>query len=125
MKDETRDQQMLEVNSRIESLTRKIELLVALERKVANILAEVLPARQARVADTVPGYDIVPIKSGRKTSWVWKHFVRGSRSPRAYKTRDECFKSAKHDALEQLAYGKPSRDIAAILSSIEKEPVHS
>jgi len=110
------------VNTKIESMHRKLEVLVALEKRLALALVEVLPTVQTRTDEQIPGYNIVPIKSGRKTKWVWKHFLRNSRALKPFDTREECLRSAKRDALEQLAYGKPSRDIATILNSIEREP---
>lgn len=110
-----------ELSTRIDRISDKLVLLEALERRVALALIDVLPTREARVVDTVPGYDITPIKQGRKTKWIWKHFVRSSRSTATFSTRQECIQAAKRNALEQLAYGKPSADIADILDSIKSD----
>lgn len=108
-----------EVNARIESLSRKIQVLEALERKMAAAVMELLAAKDT---EGVPGYDIQTISTSTGPRWVWKHFLRGARSKRSFETREACVGNAKQDKIEQLAF--PTKDLSTIITQSPKGKVH-
>jgi hypothetical protein len=104
-----------EVNARCESMSRKIQVLEALERKMAAAVMELLASKDT---EGVEGYDIQTIHTSTGPRWVWKHFLRGARSKKSYETREACVKNAKQDAIEQLAY--PAKDLSTMITQSPK-----
>lgn len=100
-----------EVYGRVESLTRKVQVLEALEKKMAVAVMELL---QRKDTEGVEGYDIQTIKTSTGPRWVWRHFLRGARSKKSFETRESCVQNAKQDALDQLAY--PTKDLSTVIS---------
>lgn len=108
-----------EVNARCESLARKVQVLEALEKKMAVAVMELLASKDS---EGVEGYDIQQIHTSTGERWVWKHFLRGARSKKSYESREACVKNAKQDQLDQLAF--PTRDLSTIITQSPKGKIH-
>lgn len=109
------DGKILEVNARLESFGRKLQVLEALEKKMAVAVMELLAQKDT---EGVEGYDIQTIHTSSGARWVWKHFLRGARSKKSFETREACVKSAKSDALDQLAF--PTKDLSTMITQSPK-----
>jgi hypothetical protein len=103
-----------ELESRLDIVERKIKVLEDLEKRLALAVIDVMPA----TVHNVSGYDIGTVRTAMGIRWVWKHFLRGTRSAATFETRDACVKSAQADSLKHLAF--PTNDIASIIHK-EKE----
>lgn len=104
-----------EVNARLESFGRKLQVLEALEKKMAVAVMELLASKDT---ESVEGYDIQTIHTSTGPRWVWKHFLRGARSKKSFETREACVKSAKQDSLDQLAF--PTKDLTTMITQTPK-----
>lgn len=90
---------------RLAILEKKVHVLEDLEKRLALAVLDVMPT----TVNNVSGYEISTILTARGTRYVWKHFLRGGRSPATFETREACVKSAQADALRHLAY--PTKDM--------------
>lgn len=99
-----------QVNKRIDNVVERLSILENLEKKLALAVVELLPAHKLEV----PGYEFTKTNGG----WVWKHFLRGSRSPTKYLSLVAATKAARLDSLEHLAY--PKVDLAAIIKEHQR-----
>lgn len=106
---------MAKVAERIEMLERKVRVLEDLEKRLALAVIDVLPSS----ARNVSGYEIAPVLTGQGMRYVWKHFLRGSRSVQTFETREACVKAAQSDALKHLAF--PTNDLSRILNKESRE----
>lgn len=81
----------------IENLLRKLALsMLELNRKVSDAPAPVYRT------DPLDEYDFVYLQSNGVGRWVWKHFMRGTRSAQTFASREEAVNDAHRDAALQL-----------------------
>jgi hypothetical protein len=109
----------MHLETRIENLAKKIQVLELLERKLAAAVMGAMPAKPA-APDHVPGYDVLPVRTDDGVRYCWRHFLRGARSPRLFKTHSAALGHAKRDAVRYLTQERPSQDLYAILENVRR-----
>lgn len=95
---------------RLDILEKKVKVLEDLEKRLALAVIDVMPVNVRNVS----GYDIGTVRTAMGMRWVWKHFLRGTRSAATFETREACVKSAQADSLKHLAF--PTNDIAQMVN---------
>lgn len=100
---------MTELETRLAIVEKKVKVLEDLEKRLALAVIDVMPVNVRNVS----GYDIGTVRTAMGMRWVWKHFLRATRSAATFETREACVKSAQADSLKHLAF--PMNDMATIV----------
>lgn len=96
---------MNRLEEQVKTLTKRVAVLEELEKRLALALVDVLPSN----VNNVSGYEIAGVRTAMGLRWIWKNFLRGSRSAATFETREACVRSAQADSLRHIAF--PSKDL--------------
>jgi hypothetical protein len=93
------------LDARFARLAERMQKLEELERKTAQLACQV----NQRLSNDrlIDEYDIVTHTNGG-VRWIWKHFMRGTRSALSFATQEEAVQDARRDAALHLKMLRPS-----------------